>query len=462
MMKCLASILFALAMIHRSTALEYPQNVRISANSDGKSSKSRGVVWSGDLSGRKLLFGWLPNADPPMASPAPDSTPEPTMQPTQQPTSPQPTASPTAQPTASPTAQPTASPTAQSIASPTTGPTQVQTTKQPTTSQPTTPPTSNTTSEAIVQPTQQPTTPQPTAPPTAASTPRPTGQPTIAPSKSPTASPSSSPSASPSESPSYSPSASPSVSPTFSPTLYHIQNARAVGIIMELNNVNPLDPKETTKWAELTQKHLANEILDSVGDAYTMVEVNVTLISQNPPYVHSRALSSDHGVRTLELTFNADFSIQAPMEFKNITFVTVGAFNSNYKKGVYLENLAANDGPAFENASGVSVRDGSSEPTTNESPNDTNSSGGGSTATALIVGLITVGLIFLILGIGFYVRKRRTRETRSPETPVRQVAKSGKESAPEGPITTHEVAPSNTSSSCHDEDSNSEWWMDKT
>ena len=51
----------------------------------------------------------------------------------------------------------------------------------------------------------------------------------------------------------------------------------------------------------------------------------------------------------------ADFSIQAPMQIKGITFITAGACNSNYKKRIHLESLAATGDPAFDNANVVSV-----------------------------------------------------------------------------------------------------------
>jgi len=182
---------------------------------------------------------------------------------------------------------------------------------------------------------------------------------------------------------------------------------------MILTDVPPLDDKARVNWQQVTGVHLANEVINSIGS--TMVKVDVRMISQDPPYEERtrrlRRLQSD---QQEEITFDADYTIQSPTEVNVEQFVT-GAFVSNYKKAMYLEQLKEVGGPTFQNASYVSV-----EPTFTVSRakgNDAGSPAGDPTNIGLIVGVATAGLVVLILGLSLYARRRKHRSARAAKTP---------------------------------------------
>ena len=287
-------------------------------------------------------------------------------------------------------------------------------TNPPSTAPPTDSPTVLPTTEAPVQMTMSPTTaeatPAPSSPPST-SIPAAPESTTASPTSTTADEATTSPSLSSTELTDPTDGEPPTVAPTSDQP---IQNAKASGIVMVLTDVQPLDDKAQAIWTEVTAVHLANEVMNSIGSA--LVKVDVSLISQNPPYTEN---ASRFLLRRLqqqqEVVFDATYAIQSPKEVQVEPFVT-GAFVSNYKKALYLEKLKQMGGPAyFQNASYVSV-----DPTFTVSSAkgvDAGNDGNNATNIGLIVGSATAGLVVLIMCLALYARRRKNRSSRAAQTP---------------------------------------------
>ena len=230
-------------------------------------------------------------------------------------------------------------------------------------------------------------------------TPKPTPFPTARPTLPPTASPTRQPTASPTVSPSASPSAAPS---------YPVQSIQALGIVMALTDVEPLDEVAKAEWIDVTQDHLAEEVMNTIETTGARVKVN--FISQNPPLVTSglRRLQS----RPQEVTFDADYSIEAETPVEDINMLLMGAFDSNAKKAIYMVKLKEMGNAAFQDVSFVSVNAATTIVLSTDGDEViivTNGESGSS--VGMIVGVAVAGLVALMLGLALYVRYRRNKGT---------------------------------------------------
>lgn len=215
-----------------------------------------------------------------------------------------------------------------------------------------------------------------------------------------------------------------------------VQTARAEGIQMTLNDVQPLDADSQVVWTDVTETHLENEILASIGAEN--VAVQITWVSQSPPYdpnarqrrrlalQNRKDAKSDNG-RTLQsehkqgIVFDAEYAIQSETEITDINRYIEGAFLSNYKKALYLSYLMEADANGFGNSTYVSI-----QPATNVVSSDGDGTDGGSVngATAgsaanpktraadnvgLIVGIACAALVVVVLSLALFVRRRRQR-----------------------------------------------------
>ena len=199
-----------------------------------------------------------------------------------------------------------------------------------------------------------------------------------------------------------------------------VQNLQAAGVVMVLTNVQPLDQKAQLAWAETTEWHLQNEIYNSIGAEN--VSVKVAFVSQNPPYVETRALRGElelgaprqSNQQQQEITFNADYAIQTDAQVTDVNRFIEGAFLSNYKKAIYLSELKGY--ASFQNVTSVSI-----EPATTVSSAtgaNTNNLRRNAKDVGLIVGLICAALVLLVLGLALYARRRRRRPSGPPVSSV--------------------------------------------
>jgi hypothetical protein len=184
---------------------------------------------------------------------------------------------------------------------------------------------------------------------------------------------------------------------------------------MILSNVEPLSPTLGVKWAEVTGDHLAAETAEAMGpELVESVDVSVTLVSQDPPFVGSRALErgSVRALRRLqaeqELTFSAVIAIQSKVDVNDVNPYITGAFDSDAKKASYLVRLMAT-GDAFDDAQVVSVAPATSVSRAQGPDNDTRSS---DTNIGLIVGTVTVALVICLVAFFVFTRWRKRRTPR--------------------------------------------------
>lgn len=304
---------------------------------------------------------------------------------------------------------------------PSASPTTTPTAPPPTTMAPV--PTKSPSVSPTVLPTLPPTT-KPTASPTVAETLEPTESPSRNPTLSPTASPTAAttpePTVSTTRSPTSTDSLVPTVSPTISPTSQPVPgnvdpeilpDGIAEGMVMTLTDVKPLNAQSRLDWAKVTAVHLVNEVTNVIGS--TDVQVQVTFVSQKPPYEGDVVR---RGLRQLqdqeqEIVFDTTYSFTSTMRMDTLDSFVTGAFVSNYKRALYLDRLREFGGNAFQNVSTVSVESSSS--TTTNIPGDkrstTTSSETDRVDVGLIVGVTTACLITMIVAIAFVARRRKRR-----------------------------------------------------
>ena len=87
----------------------------------------------------------------------------------------------------------------------------------------------------------------------------------------------------------------------------------------------------------ITQLFLKQEVENSIDSA--VANVNVVLVSQNPPYIggerNLRILAAQEPQQ--EIVFDAVYEIQSDTQVNEVESYVTGAFVSNYKKAIYLE-----------------------------------------------------------------------------------------------------------------------------
>ena len=267
-------------------------------------------------------------------------------------------------------------------------------------------PTDLSTSVPTVQPTLSPT----DSPTTFSSTSEPTLLPTSSPTISPTISPSSVP-----DQPTPEASLGPTSSPTIQPVNIPIQQFAAMGITMTLRNMEPLSPTVELKWEEATGNYLAAEIAEAMRpEPVESVNVSVALVTQDPPFVGSRALERVPvgALRRVQaeqnLTFDAVIMIQSEeVDENDVNSYITGAFDSDEKNAAYVGQLMTT-GDAFDDAQVVAVAPAASVTRVQAPDNAAESS---VTNIGLIVGMVAVA--FVICLVAFFVlirwRKRRRR-----------------------------------------------------
>jgi len=200
-------------------------------------------------------------------------------------------------------------------------------------------------------------------------------------------------------------------SSTTDPPALPVQTVEAVGMVMSLTDVPPLNDLAQADWVEITRGHLMDEAKDSFG--FEKLKVNVTMVSQNPPYTGNRRLLRHlQASQQQKITFNAIYAVETSLELDDVTPIISSAFESNGQKARYLEKLKNSGDDAFQSASFVSV----------ESPNidsakdaDPGSSGRNSTNIGFIVGLVIGGLVLLVIGVALFVRRRNNRPAEAPK-----------------------------------------------
>lgn len=226
---------------------------------------------------------------------------------------------------------------------------------------------------------------------------------------------------------------------------------------MVFDKVSPLNPVDEQEWIDLTEEHLASEIVNTLG--YSKVDVTVKLLSQDPPYEQITRLLSEG----LELVFIADYSIETPNEVAlNAQSFTMAAFNSDYKRTLYLDSLAATGSTAFQNAEAVSVSvddgfesatdssmadDNKDASSSNASPND--GSWFDSIGTGIIIGVAVAGVVIIVLCIAVFARCRKQRSSKLIKEAMQQAEQKNDDS--KSPKENKEVAKLERSSSKTDE-----------
>lgn len=178
---------------------------------------------------------------------------------------------------------------------------------------------------------------------------------------------------------------------------------------MTLTNVEPLREKDLVHWTKVTEVHLTNEVMNAIGT--TNVQVEVTFVSQNPPYegdVTRRSLRLLED-QEQEIVFDASYSLSSTMRMMSADGFVTGAFVSDYKRSLYLERLVKYGGVAFENVSAVSVESVSAPATEADGRSSSTPSpvGKASMSVGLIVGVTTGGLIMLIVAIAVFTRRQQ-------------------------------------------------------
>lgn len=172
-----------------------------------------------------------------------------------------------------------------------------------------------------------------------------------------------------------------------------IQNVQALGMVMKLTNAKPLGPEAQASWVKATEAHLTNQ-LDTDSNEFSVTQVDVTIISQDPPFQVIR-----RGLRRLEtdqqqITFDVNYSIQSSIEAQDAAnILTAKAFAHEKQKAEYLDSLKATGDAAFQDASFVSVESAAAVP---------ESTGGGTTNTGLIVSIVCACLAVVVVGIVLY------------------------------------------------------------
>ena len=179
-----------------------------------------------------------------------------------------------------------------------------------------------------------------------------------------------------------------------------IHTAEALGMIMSLTNIKPLDSVAQDNWVEATEGHLIDEAIKSTG--LSEVKVKVKIASQNPPYCTPKRFLRRLQTNQQEITFNAVYSMQSPSQVDDATPFVMDAFSTNGQKAIYLERLMDSGNVAFQNATFVSVKSSNVDGAQESNP------GGNATNVGLIVGAAMASLVVLVLGLALYMRRRRT------------------------------------------------------
>ena len=365
-----------------------------------------------------------------------EATMMPTVSPSPGPTSSSTTTAPTESPTPEPTSQPTRSP---KTPEPTQPPTMLPTTAPPTPEPTTLAPTKSPTRPPSVAPTRQPTTPEPTESPTDSPTlpksPAPsvvvgaTFMPSDELTPVPTDKETTEPTWSDTNQPTESPTVSPTSSPTEAPTVAPLQRLKAVGSTMTLQNIAPLDSVRTLKWQRVTREHLSAEIPSMLIGA-ELVDVLVTLTSQNPPYVASRHLNEERRLQTMqELTFDTVVTIKSGKEGHAVNTFVEKSFERDSQKQAYLEKLKASD-DGFANAAQLSMTQGASSSQIQSGAAADDRGGVDTSGIPFIVGISVASVAVAGLLSLFVYSRRKARTPSRAATAVETTGGSQREMHP--------------------------------
>lgn len=135
-----------------------------------------------------------------------------------------------------------------------------------------------------------------------------------------------------------------------------------------------------------------------------LVELSVTLTSQNPPYVVTRRHLFRSLQTTQELTFDTVVSIKSAKTDHDVNSFVDQAFENDAQKEAYLEELRSSDG-GFANAAGMSMTQGASTSQIQSAP-ATDDGGVDTSGIPFIVGISIAGASAVGL-IGLFIYSRR-------------------------------------------------------
>lgn len=215
---------------------------------------------------------------------------------------------------------------------------------------------------------------------------------------------------------------------------------------MGLVGMTPMDEESTLVWQNTTANQIADYIISSLGeDSVSYLDVNVTMLMQDPPFelsavpsaspsgspvlapvalptspqptealpnaetfVRRRKLQESEAPSaspsTLQIGFGVSLMLQSDVEDHDLNSYVTGAFETEESQEEYLQDLQASGDPAFDDVAAVSVAVAPSPPTAG--PTNPPGGGGDDTNAGLIAGLVVAGAAVVALG-GFYAYTKR-------------------------------------------------------
>lgn len=202
---------------------------------------------------------------------------------------------------------------------------------------------------------------------------------------------------------------------------------------MTIEGIAPLDSVRTLKWKKITIEHLRNELPDVLEGA-ELVDLSVTLTSQNPPYVVRRHLFR-RLQSTQELTFDTAVSVRSARDDLDVNNFVDRSFESDEQKDAYLEDLINSD-DGFANAAELSMTQGPSASQI-QAPASVDKGGVDTAGIPFIVGIAVAGVavVVAIIALLGYSRRRRRRRQRFSGTGTAKAtnATSARNSHPSAP-----------------------------
>ena len=282
----------------------------------------------------------------------------------------------------------------------------------------------------------------PSAVPSSNPTPQPSGEPSASPSQSPTSSAAGTPrptltdanlpplaglpapSAAPSQSAAPSrensstdegaPTTRPSLRPSAAPDLL-VQEADLQAAKMILTGVNVLPPDSLGIWADVTREAIKAEVVRILKPE--SVEVQITVISQNPQSSSARLLQVDDNNSTvtgnLEIQYDVNFLIQSFLEELDPRRYVGGAFDSQRDRDAFVDALVASGDENFAELTSIQSILEDTTVIIQELERDTP---GNDDALDIGVIIASVGAAVAgasLVGMGFYMMRQRQNPQQS-------------------------------------------------